>query len=93
VIACVNTTLFGRAILDEGKQSLTAFDTWNRLNDECSVVEGGDGLFEAAQWLRDVDVHLHDEVDAVATERRVFLLVQNDDDVAGFKTGFLKFYE
>jgi hypothetical protein len=49
VIACVNTTLFGRAILDEGKQSLTAFDTWNRLNDECSVVEGGDGLFEAAQ--------------------------------------------
>jgi len=58
-------------------------------DDESSVVEGGDGPLEAAQGLDEIQLHFNDEIAAVTRECRMGLLVQNDDDVARFQTGFL----
>ena len=72
------------------KKNFTTERTGYGLNDERSIVEGGDKFLESAERLRDVDVHLHDQVDPVPLEQRVLLLIQHDDDIAGFETGFLK---
>ena len=53
-----------------------------RAHHDGPLVEGLDGRPEAAQRLRQREVHLHGEVAAVALEGRVLLLLQLDDDVA-----------
>merc|ERR1719289_836881 len=48
-----------------------------------------DDPLEAAQGLDEIQLHFNDEIPAVTRECRMGLLVQNDDDVARFQTGFL----
>ena len=60
------------------------------MYDEGSVVECSDKFLEPAQGLSDVNVHLHDQVDASPLEQRVLLLVQHNDYVARFKSGLLQ---
>ena len=43
--------------------------TGNSLNNEGSVIKSGDELLESTERFRDVDLHLHDQVDAVSLEQ------------------------
>jgi hypothetical protein len=63
--------------------------TWNGLNNKGSVIECGDELLESAERFRDVYIHLHDQVDSIALEQRVLLLVKDDDNVARLKSRLL----
>ena len=63
--------------------------TGNSLNNEGSVVKSGDELLESTERFRDVDLHLHDQVDAVSLEQRVPLFVEDNYDVARLKSRFL----
>jgi hypothetical protein len=65
------------------------FLTGNSLNNEGSVIECGDKLLESTKCFRDVDFHLHDQVNAVALEQRVLLLVQDNDNVTWLKSRLL----
>ena len=70
------------------KWSITIL-TRNGLDDQRPVIQGSDGLLEAAEGLGDIDVELHDKVDARSLKSGVLLLIQHNDDIARFEPGLL----
>lgn len=63
--------------------------TWQRADDERSLVQSLNGFLETTQSLTEFQAHFHDQVVVLSLKNTVFLLIQHNDYVSRFQSRFL----